>query len=202
MNSRCCSLPLCKHERVVGPRYGVRRAFSASPLFLTVLVLVLVLLWTSPVSAVVLEGHILGRASGTSLTVEPTLEFTRDDRVISEVSLVAADEGDLLRWEFTGPEGTNYQENRTLSSGQRMARATFDLSLLPSNEAVGSWTLDLFLNGEPADRQDFTVEPLTGLVWWGPFAGVLVFFIAAVLCVLVVVGIVVIFRAFRKKKEI
>jgi hypothetical protein len=152
---------------------------------------------------VVLEGHVLGRAGGTDFRIEPTLEFTRDDRVISEVSLAAAEEGDLLRWEFTGPHGTNYQENRTLASGQSMARATLDLSLFSSEEAVGSWTLDLFLNEEPADRQDFSVEPLTGLVWWGPFVGLGLLLVAVVIVgVLVFAGIVVLKRVFRKKDKI
>jgi hypothetical protein len=90
-----------------------------------------------------------------------------------------------------------------LTPGQSVARAKLDLSLLSTNEAVGSWTLDLSLNEEPADQVNFTVEPLTGLVWWGPFVGVglLVLFVV-ILGGLVIGGIVVLRRVFQGKKEI
>jgi hypothetical protein len=165
MKSRWCSSPLCSSARVVAPRCGCGLTLPESPLIPTILVLVFVLLWSAPVSAAILEGHTLGRASGTDLIMEPTLEFTRDDMVASEVSLSAAEKGDLLQWVFTGPQGMHYNESQTLTPGLSTARVMLDLSLLPSDEAVGSWTLDLFLNEEPAARQDFTVEPLTGLVW-------------------------------------
>jgi hypothetical protein len=123
--------------------------------------------------------------------------------VASEVSLSAAEEGDLLQWVFTGPQGMHYNESETLTPGLSTARVMLDLSLLPSDEAVGSWTLDLFLNEEPAARQDFTVEPLTGLVWWGPFIGLGVLLgVVAIAGVLVFAGILVGKRVFRKKKEI
>jgi len=200
MKYKCCSSPLCNPERVVAPRYGCRRRLPVRPLILTVLVLVLV--WSAPVSAAILEGHVLGRGSGTDLIIEPTLEFTRDDIVMSEVSLKDTGEGDFLQWVFTGPQGMNYNESRTLTPGQGMARAKLDLSLLPSDEAVGSWTLDLFLNGAPADRQNFTVEPLTGLVWWAPFVGLGVLVgVVVIVGVLAVGGVIVLAGVLRKKEE-
>ncbi len=205
MKSKCYGLLFCNPERDVALRLGCRRTHSVRPLIVSVMVLVLVLLWSIPVTAVTVEGHVLGPASGTDPIVEPTLKFTRDDIVTSEVYLKDAGEGDILQWTFTGPHEMNYNESRTLTPGQSTARATLDLSLLSTNDAVGSWTLDLFLNGVPADRQDFTVEPLTGLVWWGPFvgAGLLIglVVIVVILGVLVVAGILMVQRVFRKKKE-
>jgi hypothetical protein len=192
-------------ERVVAPRFSCRRTHSVRPLIVSILVLVLVLLWSVPVTAVTVEGYVLGRASGTDPVIEQTLEFTRDDRVVSEVYLKDTGEGDILQWAFTGPHEMKYNESRTLTPGQSTARATLDLSLLSTNEAVGSWTLDLYLNGAPVDRQNFTVEPLTGLIWWGPFvgAGLLIglVVIVVILGVLVVAGILIVQRVFRKKKE-
>jgi len=200
MKSSCFGSPWCTPERVVAPRYRCRRILPLRPFIVTVLVLVL--LWSAPVSAAVLEGHVLGRAGGPDLPIEPALEFTRDDTVFSEVTLENTGDGDHLLWSFTGPQGMKYNESRTLTSGQGMARAKLDLSLLQSNEAVGSWTLDLFLNEEPADRQNFTVEPLTGLVWWAPFVGAgVLFVIVVILGVLVFAGIVVIKRVFQGKNK-
>lgn len=200
MKSTCFSSPLCNPERVVASQYGCRRIITFRPFIVTVLVLVV--LWSAPVSAAILEGQVLGRASGPDLTIEPTLEFTRDDIVMSEVSLRDTSEGDHLQWTFTGPQGMIYNETRTLTPGQSVARAKLDLSLLSTNEAVGSWTLDLSLNGVPADRQNFTAEPLTGLVWWGPFVGAgLLVLSVVILGVLVFAGVVIIQRVFRRKKK-
>lgn len=200
MKFRSFSSPLCNNEWVGAPRNGCRKAIPLRPLVL--IVLVLVLLWSAPASAVVLEGNVLGRASGSDQRIEPASEFTRDDVVMSEVSLRDAGEGDLLQWTFTGPQGMTYNETRTLTPGQSVARAKLDLSLLSTNEAVGSWTLDLSLNEEPADQVNFTVEPLTGLVWWGPFVGVglLVLFVV-ILGVLVIGGVVVLRRVFQGKNK-
>jgi hypothetical protein len=202
MKSTWFSSPLCNTERVVAQRHGSRRTLPFRPRILTVLVLVLVLLWSVPVSAAILEGQVLGCAGGADLTIEPTLGFTRDDIVRSEVSLRDTREGDFLQWTFTGPQGMTYNESRTLTPGQSTARAKLDLSLLTTNEAVGSWTLDLSLNGVPADRQNFTVEPLTGLVWWAPFVGAgLLVLSVVILGVLVFAGVVIIQRVFRRKKK-
>ena len=172
------------------------------PRILTVLVLVLILLWSAPVSAAILEGQVLGRASGPDQGIEPTFEFTRDDIVVSEVSLNDSKNGDILKWAFTGPQGMKYNESRTLSPGQGTARAALDLSLLSSSEAVGSWTLDISLNEELADQVNFTVEPLTGLVWWAPFVGAgLLILSVVILGVLVFAGVVIIQRVFRRKKQ-
>jgi hypothetical protein len=200
MKSRSFSSPLCNNEWVGALRNGCRKAIPLRPLVL--IVLVLVLLWSAPASAVVLEGNVLGRASGSDQRIEPASEFTRGDVVMSEVSLRDTGEGDYLQWTFTGPQGMTYNETRTLTPGQSVARAKLDLSLLSTNEAVGSWTLDLSLNEEPADQVNFTVEPLTGLVWWGPFVGVglLVLFVV-ILGGLVIGGIVVLRRVFQGKNK-
>lgn len=202
MKSACFSSPWCNPDRVVAPRYNSRRSHPSRPFLVMILVLALVLLWSAPVSAVTLEGQVLGRASGADLTIEPTLEFARDDIVMSEVSLRDTGEGDLLQWTFTGPQGMKYYENRTLTPGHGMARAKLDLGLLSTKEAVGSWSLDFSLNEVPADRQNFTVEPLTGLVWWGPFVGLgLLLLSVVILGVLVFAGVVVIKQVFRRKKK-
>ncbi len=194
MKSGCCSSPLCGHKNVVVPRGVTRRPHPLRSLILAGLVLVLA---CSPfVSAAILDGQVLGRMSGTGQAIEPAIEYVRDDVVVSEVHLSGTREGDRIRWEFAGPEDTVWNESKTLIAGQETARAILDLGLLQSNEAVGLWTLDIFVNDEPASRADFTVEPLTGLVWWGPFAGALMLLVVVV----VVAGVIMIAGLALKKR--
>lgn len=169
---------------------------------LAILVLVIALSWTYPISATVLDEHIFGRPTGSAHQIEPTFELVRDDMVASKVLLAGVEEGDLLEWTFTGPRGRTYSDSQILSSGQNWALSELDLSVLPSEDAVGSWRLDLSLNGEIQEQQTFTVEPLTGLVWWGPFVGLgVLFFVMLGVGVLVVGGLVVLRGVFRRNKE-
>jgi len=203
MKSTQCRVRRYDQEGRADPRQGCGRDLPTHPFLLIALVLVLVLAGNAPVSAVDLGEHVLGRASGAGPAIESTQVFVRDDVVVSEVTLTAAGGGDLLVWTFTGPRGGEETVSQALSPGQGMARATLDLSLLPPEEAVGSWTLDLSLNGVPGLSQDFSVEPLTGLVWWGPFVGGGVLVLSVVILgVLVCAGVVILQRFFRKKKEI
>ena len=183
-------------------RYNPRYPRIVSALFL---VLVLALAGCTPVTAVTVDGQVLGRTSGTDPVIEPTLEFARDDIVTSDVYLKDAGEGDILEWAFTGPHEMIYNESQSLTTGQSVARTTFDLGLLSTNEAVGLWTLDISLNGEQAVQQDFTVEPLTGLVWWGPFAGAAVLAglvaLVVILVVAVIAGIVLLLQSSHRKGQ-
>jgi len=193
--------PRSDPKRVIAPRYGCKRTFPRQYPFpavvLTAVALLLVIMATPPVSAVTLDHHILGRASDSDPVIEPTFAFTTDDTVISEVHLKDAREGDRIEWVYTGPQGTMWNKSQTLNPGQNTtARATLGLALLPLRERVGSWTVDVFLNGEPQDRVTFTVEPLTGLTWWGPFLGSFL----VILGVLGVVTVVVVLLAAKKKK--
>lgn len=188
-------------KRAIAPRYGCKRTFPRQYPFpavvLIAVALLLVIMATPPVSAVTLDHHILGRASDSDPGIEPTSEFTTDDTVISEVHLKDEREGDLIEWVYTGPQGTMWNKSQTFNPGQSTtARATLDLDLLPLREIVGSWTVDLVLNGEPQDRVTFTVKPLTGLTWWGPYLGSFL----VILGVLGVVIVVVILLAVKKKK--
>jgi hypothetical protein len=207
MKSKCYRSSGSITGRVVVPGPIFRRTKLLYPRIVTAMLLVLALALAvcAPATAVMVDGQVLGRTSGTDPVIEPTLEFARDDIVTSDVYLKDAGEGDILEWAFTGPHEMIYNESQSLTTGHSVARTTFDLGLLSTNEAVGLWTLDISLNGVPAVRQDFTVEPLTGLVWWGPFvgAGLLIGLVAIVviLGVLVVAGILVVHRVFRKKKE-
>lgn len=189
-------------KKGVAPRKKWKKTLHAHPVILAILVLVFIIPWICPISATVLDEHIFGRITGPDQRIESTIELTRDDMISSKVLLSATVEGDLLEWSFTGPQGRVYTDSRVLSSGQNWVQAELDLSQLPSNETVGTWTLELFLNGIPQERQPFTVEPLTGLSWWGPFAGfgVLVF-VVVIVGALIGVGLVVLIRVLKRNKE-
>ncbi|HEU17645.1 MAG TPA: hypothetical protein ENO06_02815 [Methanolinea sp.] len=153
-------------------------------------------------SSAVIDEHILGRAVGSAHQVEPTLELVRDDMVASKVLLSDTKGDDRLEWTFTGPRGRIFSDSQILSAGQNWAQSELDLSLIPSGDVVGTWTLDLSLNGMPEERETFTVEPLTGLVWWGPFVGMGVFLVVVLVAgSLVVGGLVFLKRALQKKKR-
>jgi len=201
MNPREYRSPQSDSNRAIAPRYGCKRTFPRQYRFLAgvliAVALLLAIMGTPPVSAVTLDHHILGLASDSDRGIEPTFAFTTDDTVISEVHLKDATEGDLIEWVYTGPQGTLWNKSQTFNPGQSATvRATLDLDLLPLRERVGSWTVDLSLNGEPQDRLTFTVEPLTGLTWWGPFLGSLL----AILGVLGVVIVLVLLMMGKKKK--
>ncbi len=202
MKCRFSGPSLGNRKKGVDPRHNREKSFHEGHVILAILVLVFVMSYTSPVSGTVLNEHILGRPTGDGQIIVPTHEFIRDDKVASEVSLSATKEGDLIGWVFTGPRGSRYADTRNLTSGQNIAYFEIDLDPLPSDEAVGSWTMELFLNGISQERQTFTVEPLTGLAWWGPFAGLGVLVVVVVIVGgLIVGGLVVLIRVLRRNEE-
>jgi hypothetical protein len=182
--------PRCIYKATLSRQYPFHAAVPVA------IALLLVIMAIPPVSGLTLDQHILGRTSDSDPGIDPTSEFTSDDIVVSEVHLKDAREGDRIEWVYTGPQGTTWNKSQTLNPGQSTAaRATLDLDLFPLRESVGSWTVDLFLNGEPQDRMTFTVEPLTGFTWWGPFLG-------GFLLVLCVLGVVVVLLVCKKKKAL
>jgi hypothetical protein len=189
-------------EIAKSPQTLERRIRRLNHGILAILILVIFTSGICPISATVLDEHIIGRTTGIAHQIEPTFVLVRDDMVASKVSLSATEEGDLLEWTFSGPQGRTYTDSHILSSGQDWAQTELDLSLLPSEDVIGTWTLDLSLNGVQQEQQTFTVEPLTGLVWWGPFVGLGVLLVVVlVVGVLVIGGIVVLIGVLRRKKE-
>lgn len=190
--------PLEKSEMVgtfITHRIRIRR-------LLVILVLFVAISGIPPTSSAVIDEHIFGRAVGSAQQIEPTLELVRDDMVASKVLLSGTEDGDRLEWTFTGPGGRTFSDSQILSAGQIWAQSELDLSLIPSDEVVGTWTLDLSLNGMPEEKETFTVELLTGLVWWGPFVGLGVLLVVVLVAgSLLVGGLVFLKRALQKKKR-
>lgn len=190
--------PLEKSEMVgtfITHRIRIRR-------LLVILVLFVAISGIPPTSSAVIDEHIFGRAVGSAHQIEPTLELVRDDMVASKVLLSGTEDGDRLEWTFTGPGGRTFSDSQILSAGQIWAQSELDLSLIPSDEVVGTWTLDLSLNGMPEEKETFTVELLTGLVWGGPFVGLGVLLVVVLVAgSLLVGGLVFLKRALQKKKR-
>jgi hypothetical protein len=162
-----------------------------------VLIIAMVLLiGCAPVSGVTIEEHRIGRMTDSG-SFFPSLNFTRDEVVISEVRLAGVAEGDQIRWEFAGPGGMVQNDSQVLYSGQRLASSRLELGQLPLGEVAGSWSLAVFLNGVETANSVFEVRPLTGLAWWGPITGTLLLLAG----IIVMGGIIVLFLLTWRKKS-
>jgi len=159
-------------------------------------ILIILLTCFVPVAGVTLEEHRIGRMTDSG-SFSPSLNFTRDEVVISEIRLAGVAEGDQVRWEFTGPGGMVKSDNQVLYPGQRFASARLELGQLPLGEVAGSWSLAVFLNGVETGTAVFEVRPLTGLAWWGPITGTLLLLAG----IMVAGGIIVIFLLTWRKKS-
>lgn len=118
------------------------------------------------------------------------------DEVVSTVYLNGAVSGDTIRWEFHGPNEISWSQDQVLEKDQANARSVLNLARWPGARGSGTWTLDLLLNREQVKHEEFTVEPLTGLIWWGPFLGAFLL----VLGILVIGGIIVVILVAARKK--
>jgi hypothetical protein len=74
-----------------------------------------------------------------------------------------------------------------------------DLNQYSNAEVTGNWTVNILFNGEKALTDDFTVVPLTGLVWWGPIAGAVLFMFIGFLILSVIVLLIIL---LIKRKDI
>lgn len=108
--------------------------------------------------------------------------FGPTSSVISYVTLVNASIGDQVKWIYTGPNSLSYTDNLVLEAeGDWNIYSELDLTQISSEQTIGDWTIEIYLNGEPAGISYFDVEeePLTGFVWWGGFIGLAIIIGAA-----------------------
>ncbi|MBN1192043.1 MAG: hypothetical protein JXA46_19985 [Dehalococcoidales bacterium] len=125
-----------------------------------------------------------------------TTKFTTDDTVYSWVEIKEATDKDEVRWVFTGPYELQYSESKALEPGNdQSVYAVLDLRKY-TKEDMGDWTVTVSLNGNQAFTDSFSVEPLTGLIWWAPLIVVLII----VILILVAVSVIIVWIIRRKKR--
>ena len=146
-------------------------------------------------TSIILVDHKLCKEIKNGRPDDITKQFTVDDRVFSWLSITGTSKGDEIAWTYQGPKGQEVQKSLALAQGgDQTTYMELDLNQYSNAEVAGKWTVTVLFNGEKALTDDFTVEPLTGLVWWGPFAGfllLLVFLIAGITVVLIAVLLVI-----------
>jgi len=125
--------------------------------------------------------HAICKEVENGRTVGKTRKFLSDDHVFCWVKITDNVDWDKVEWLFKGPNGIErsipYREEW---SGEDYCYAMLDLSEYEAREVVGDWKVTLYMNGREVFTEEFTVEPLGGLVWWGPMVGLLLILIAAV----------------------
>ena len=132
--------------------------------------------------------------------VDITKKFTVDDRVFSWLTIKGASKDDKATWLFQGPKGQEIQKLLALEqSGDQSIYMELDLNQYSNAEVAGRWAVTVLFNGEKALTDDFTVEPLTGLVWWGPIAGAALFMFIGFLILSVIVLLIIL---LIKRKDI
>ncbi len=124
--------------------------------------------------------------------VDITKTFTADDSVYCWLQIKGASIGDKASWLFKGPKGLEVMKSLAVEKADDQSRYTrLDLSLYSNAEVTGNWTVTVSFNGDDLFTDDFTVQPLTGLVWWGPFAGALLFISIAFLILAALVTVII-----------
>ena len=90
--------------------------------------------------------------------VKVTTIFTTDDMVYSWLSLANASEGDEVYWLFQGPNNLTEESPYTIDwSGEGLCYAWLNLSEY-GEQAIGSWNVTAYINGEMASIAYFDVE--------------------------------------------
>jgi len=109
--------------------------------------------------------------------VGKTRKFLSDDQVFCWVKIADSVDRGKVEWLFKGPNGIErsipYREER---SGEDYCYAVLDLSRYKSTEVVGDWKVTVYVDEKEVFTDEFRVEPLGGLVWWGPIVGLLMIF--------------------------
>ena len=124
-------------------------------------------------SSIKVVNHLTCKGVDQGKPMEVTSTFKSDDTVFSFIEIEDGEVGDEILWRFQGPVGQVVDVNYTLEwSGGGSCWAYLDLTSYKTQEAVGEWTVTVYINGMEASSDVFTVEALGGLVWWGPFLGV------------------------------
>ena len=149
---------------------------------------------------IMLTDHLLCKyidSNGNPIDVTST--FSIDDQVFSYITLTNASVGDEVRWFFQGPQSLSHEVNYTLDGGgDGSTYAELNFREFDCEQAIGSWNVTIYLNGEKASVKYFEIgEPLTGLIWWGPIVG---FLIIAILTILTILIAAILIKLIKRKK--
>ena len=104
--------------------------------------------------------------------VEVTKRFLSDETVFCWVRVANRTENCDIDFLFQGPNGIDCPSNAEWSDGD-CCYAKLELNKYETIEVVGDWKVTVYINGKEALTDNFVVVPLGGLVWWGPFVGLL-----------------------------
>ncbi len=133
----------------------------------------------------------LGEAGGSGLTVnehsigrsidengfleEAGFLFSPKDLVYSHVSFSGIEIGDIVSWVFTGPNGQSSEEAIAMEyEGDAFAYAPIDLRNYPSEDVVGSWSVDVYVNDSMVSTASFEVNPIGDLIPGYPMISILI----------------------------
>jgi hypothetical protein len=153
-------------------------------------------------TSIVLVDHKLCKEINNARPDNITNQFTADDRVFSWLSITGTSKGDEIAWAYRGPKGQELQKSLALAQGgDQTTYMELDLNQYSNAEVTGNWTVTILFNGEKTLTDAFTVEPLTGLVWWGPIVGFLLLTGAIVIAIAVVLVIILLVIRSRKAKQ-
>ena len=131
-----------------------------------------------------------------------TASFKKEQTVISWIAIANASKGDIITWIFQGPRGITEQLQAEIGwNGDGYAYAPLDLSGYGEN-AVGNWTITIYLNDEEALIQRFTVqEPVTSGDEVTEESSPLEILAGLFILILPILAIIVIIRHMLKKKK-
>jgi hypothetical protein len=153
-------------------------------------------------TSIVLVEHKLCKEIKNGRPDDVTKNFTTDDRVFSWLAITGTSKGDEIAWTYQGPKGQEIQKSLALAQGgDQTTYMELDLNQYSNAEVTGNWTVTILFNGEKAVTDAFTVEPLTGLVWWGPIAGFLLLLGAIITVIIVVLVTILLVIRSRKAKQ-
>jgi len=140
-------------------------------------------------SVVIVVDHLLCEGlndDGTPLGAVTT--FKSDETVFSWLEVANGTQGDEVYWLFQGPNGITEEYTYPLEwDGEGYCWDSLDLNGYNMEDAVGDWSVTVCINGVEAFTDQFTVEPLTGLVWWGPIIGLLMIAVPVSFAIIIVI---------------
>jgi len=156
----------------------------------------------SNVSTFAIEKHVLCREVSDGEPGDITKTFTADDTVCSWLRTRDGVRGDEVEWLFEGPDGIESRASYTLElEGDQSCYTCFDLNDYENVEMEGDWKITVYLNGEEALTEYFTVEPLAGLLWWGPFVGLLIILLmGAVAAAVITLIVIIVIKVVRRRR--
>jgi len=131
-----------------------------------------------------------------------TASFKKEQTVISWIAIANASKGDIITWIFQGPGGITEQLQAEIEwNGNGYAYAPLNLSGYGEN-AVGNWTITIYLNDKEALIQRFTVqETITSKDEVTEESSPLEILAGLFILILPIIAIIVIIHHMLKKKK-